>query len=160
MMRKLGSLKKDRNAGIEGLPLQLMIMVVVAGIGTTVILGWMAGLQAPVMIGSVHASPNEIVLNDIDGDGIYQGDDIGITITVLDTDGNGISSATVLLEGAGISYSDYEGHVHGVTDTSGKVRFTDLSASYGGSTIGFITVTVIKSGYGSDSRVQIPVICE
>jgi len=160
MMRRSKLIGRDRRAGIEGLPLQLMIMVVIAGIGTTVILGWMTGLEAPASIGSVHASPGEIVLNDFDGDGIYQADDITVLVTVLDQSGNGVQSASVLLEGAGISYQESDATVHGSTDSSGRVTFSDLRASLTGSTIGYVTITVVKSGYGSDSGLQVPVICE
>jgi len=57
----------DRDGGIEGLPLQLMIMVIVAGLGTAVLVGWMGGLTAPEAISSVNCSPNEILLSDGDG---------------------------------------------------------------------------------------------
>jgi hypothetical protein len=160
MMRRSKTIKKDRGGGIEGLPLQLMIMVVIAGIGTTVILGWMAGLQAPAAIGSVHASPGEIVLNDQDGDGIYTDDELSLTVTVVDQSGNGIQDASILLEGAGIGYSSAQGTVHSVTDDSGRCSFTGLEASISGSMFGYVTVTVFKSGYGSSSSVQVPVICE
>jgi hypothetical protein len=159
MMRESKSLNGDRKAGIEGLPLQLMILVVIAGVGTAVILGWMSGLQAPATIGSVHAYPGEIVLDDDNGDGIFEGSDIEISITVLDQKGTGIQGTTVVLEGAGISYQNEIGLVHGSTDSDGTVHFTDLGASHAGSNICFITVTVIKPGFGSGQEVQIPVLC-
>ena len=159
-MRKRKTIKNDWRGGIEGLPLQLMIMVVIAGIGTTVILGWMSGLQPPSTIASIHTYPGEIVLTDSDGDGIFQAGDITIQITVLDTGGNGISGATVLLEGASICYQSTDGTVHGVTDSAGKLILSGLKASLAGEQMGFITVTVIKSGYGSEGGVQVPVICE
>jgi hypothetical protein len=160
MMRKIKIFKKDWKAGIEGLPLQLMIMVVIAGIGTTVILGWMSGLQPPSSIGSVHAYPGEIILTDADGDGIFQANDITIQVTVLDREGNGIQGATVLLEGAGISFQLNDGTVHGMTDSSGQLTLNELEASLAGGPLGFITVTVTKSGYGSEGGLQVPVICE
>ncbi|HUV23820.1 MAG TPA: carboxypeptidase-like regulatory domain-containing protein [Methanomassiliicoccales archaeon] len=160
MMRKIKAIKMDRKAGIEGLPLQLMIMVVIAGIGTTVILGWMSGLQPPASIGSVHAYPGEVILTDADGDGIFQTNDLTIQVTVLDREGNGIQGATVLLEGAGVSYLLSDGTVHGMTDSSGKLSLSGLKASLAGGPMGFITVTVTKSGYGAEDRLQVPVICE
>lgn len=154
------SIKKNNGGGIEGLPLQLMIMVVIAGIGTTIILGWMAGLQPPSSIGSIHSSPGEIVLSDPDGDGIFKGQDLAIEITVLDPSGKGIVGASVILEGAALSSAVEGGTVHGITDTNGKVTFTDLEACLTEGPLGFITVTIVKSGYGTDSEFKIPVICE
>jgi hypothetical protein len=160
MMGIKGSIKKDRNAGIEGLPLQLMIMVVVAGIGTTVILGWMAGLQAPTSIGGVHATPGEIILTDTDGDGVYTAQDFSLTITVTDQSGDGIQGASVLLEGADISRHSTGEKAHSSTDSSGKAIFADLEASLSGTSYGYLTVTVFKSEYGSNDVIQVPVICE
>ena len=120
----------------------------------------MSGLQPPSTIGSVHAYPGEIILTDEDGDGIFLANDITMQVTVLDGEGNGIQGATVLLEGAGISYQLTEGTVHGMTDTSGKLMLSGLEASLAGGPMGFITVRVTKSGYGSEASVQVPVICE
>ena len=160
MQRRKKSIKQDLMAGIEGLPLQLMIMVIIAGLGTTVILGWMSGLEAPDSIGDVHSSPGEIILNDEDGDGIYSCSDITVHITVLDRGGNGIEGASVLLEGAGISSGLGQGAVHSMTDSSGRASFEGLELSLTGGPIGFMTVTVAKSGYGPDVNLQVPVICE
>ncbi len=152
------SIGRDEDGGIEGLPLQLMIMVAIAGIGMAIILGWMTGLEAPNSIGAVYSSPTELVLEDENGDGMYEGDGISIVITVLDQNGDGLQGATVLLEGMNIVTSEDGKHVHGMTDDAGRVRFSDLSASQVGSSIGFVTVTVTKAGYGTDSNLTIPVI--
>jgi hypothetical protein len=72
MLLSLQRLGKDKNGGIEGLPLQLMIMVIIAGVGTAIILGWMTNLQAPNGIGAVYSSPTEIVLEDENNDGIHE----------------------------------------------------------------------------------------
>jgi hypothetical protein len=152
-------LRNDRNAGIEGLPLQLMIMVVIAGLGTAIILGWMSGISAPSTIDSVYSSPNEIVLNDADKDGVYTRTAISMTITVLDQDGEPVSGATVVLDGCNIMTAQGK-QVHATTDSSGKATFNGLSASQTGKSVGFITVTVTKSGMGTDSSLTVPVISE
>jgi hypothetical protein len=151
-------MRKDRSAGIEGLPLQLMLMVLVAGIGTAVMIGWMGGLQAPQAIGAVHASTAEIILSDDDGDGLYRCDDLSLTITVVDQKGDGLSGATIVLEGSGITDGDHK--VHGTTDSSGQVSFSGLSSYQSGRTVGFVTVTATKSGYGQATTLTIPVISE
>lgn len=152
--------RRDTEGGIEGLPLQLMIMVVIAGVGTAVILGWMTNLQAPNAIGAVYSSPTEIVLQDDDGDGIHENGDISIAITVLDKSGDGVQGASVILDGASLVASEDGKRAHGVTDESGRVEFSGLHASQAGEIIGFVSVTVTKNGYGTDSSLTIPVISE
>ena len=153
-------MRKDREGGIEGLPLQLMIMVVIAGVGTAVILGWMTNLQAPNAIGTVYSSPTEIVLEDDNNDGVHEKDDINIAITVLDQNGDGIQGASVVLDGASLVASEDGKRAHGVTDESGRVEFSGLHASQAGEVIGFVSVTVTKNGYGTDSSLTIPMISE
>lgn len=148
----------DRNGGIEGLPLQLLIMVLIAGIGSAIILGWMGGLQAPSTISAVHASANEIVLEDSDKDGVYVGDGIDLTITVLDQNGDPIEGASVVLDGGGLQ--DVSGRrPHGVTDAQGRATLDDLTASHIGKSLSFVTVTVAKSGITSSRSITIPVVC-
>jgi len=152
-------IRKDRNAGIEGLPLQLMIMVVIAGLGTAIILGWMGGLSAPNGIDAVYANPTELVLTDGDHDGIYTKAGITLTISVMDNNGDAVKGATVVLDGCNIMTSTGK-QVHGTTDDMGKVTFSGLSASQTGKSVGFITVSVTKSGLGTDNGLTVPVISE
>jgi hypothetical protein len=153
------SIRNDKNAGIEGLPLQLMIMVVVAGLGTAVILGWMGGLSMPNGIDAVYSNPTEIVLSDSDHDGVYTKTGASVTISVLDSQGDAVKGATVVLDGCNVLSKDGK-QVHGTTDDLGKVTFSGLSVSQTGDAIGYITVTVSKSGLGTDSSLSIPVISE
>lgn len=141
------------------MPLQLMIMVVIAGLGTAIILGWMSGISAPRSIDAVYSNPSEIVLSDGDHDGIYTGTGISMTITVLDQNGEPVSGATVVLDGCNIATASGK-QVHGTTDAAGKVVLSGLTASQTGKAVGFITVTVTKSGMGTDSSLTIPVISE
>jgi hypothetical protein len=149
----------DRDGGIEGLPLQLLIIVLVAGVGSAIIMGWMGGLEAPETIGSVHSSMNEIVLDDDDADGVYSSEDVNLCITVLDQDGDPITGASVSLEGAGIQDSDSK-RPHSVTDADGKAYFDGLTLSRTSTSIGFVTVTVAKSGMASTRSISVPVVCE
>lgn len=158
-MKAFSKLKKDNGAGIEGLPLQLMIMVVVAGLGTAMLLGWMGGLSAPTGIGAVHSNPSEIILSDADRDGIFTRTGMTVTITVLDTNGDAVKGATVVLDGANIVTAQGK-QVHGTTDDAGKVVLSGLGASQTGRSVGFVTVTVTKSGLGTDSSLTIPVVSE
>lgn len=148
----------DRDGGIEGLPLQLMIMVIVAGLGTAILVGWMGGLSSPEAISSVNGNPTEILLSDGDGDGTFENDDASLTIIVRDQNGDPVEGASVVLDGCEVRNSDGS-LVYGTTGSDGKATFEGLRVSHYGDGIGFITVTVAKGGMGTDSSLQVPVIC-
>lgn len=151
------SLKDDCSGGIEGLPLQLLIMVVVAGLGLTIIMGWMNSIAAPHSIGEVFASPAEILVYDENKDGLYTKSGIVMTVTVTDQSGDRLEGATVILEGANIKTKD-GGPVRGMTDSHGQVVLTGLTVESFGNRLTTITVTVAKGDYGIDSSFEIPVI--
>ena len=156
------SLKKrglgtDEDGGIEGLPLQLLIMVVVAGLGLTILMGWMNSIAAPHSIGDVFVTPSEIVVFDDDGDGVYTRDGVAITVTVTDEKGDRLEGATVVLEGANVKDGDGR-PARGVTDSNGQVLFRGLEVECFGSKLTTVTVTVAKGDYGIDSSYEILVI--
>jgi len=150
-------LADDRSGGIEGLPLQLLIMVVIAGLGLTIIMGWMNSISAPHAIGEVYVTPSEIVVYDDDGDGLYERDEVAFTVTVTDQGGDRLEGATVVLDGANIRAKD-GGPVSSVTDSKGQASFSGLHVEQFGSRLTTITVTVAKGDYGVDSSYTIPVI--
>jgi hypothetical protein len=150
-------LRNDCSGGIEGLPLQLLIMVVVAGLGLTIIMGWMNSIAAPHSIGEIYVSPSEILVYDEDKDGLYTKSGIVMTITVTDQSGDRLEGATVLLDGANIKTKE-GGPVRGVTDSHGQAVLTGLSVESFGTRLTTITVTVAKGDYGIDSSFEIPVI--
>ena len=139
------------------MPLQLMIMVLIAGLGTAVLVGWMGGLSAPQAIATVNGDPSEIMLKDADLDGMFENQEVSLTIFVRNQNGNAVAGASVVLDGCNVCNSDGS-LVYGSTDTEGKVSFDGLAVSRYGPGIGFITVTVAKGGMGTDSSLQIPVI--
>lgn len=151
------SMRHDCRGGIEGLPLQLLIMVVVAGLGLTIIMGWMNSISAPHSIGEVFVNPSEIAVHDEDKDGLYTREGLTITITVTDQSGDRLEGATVVLDGANVKTKS-GGQAMGVTDASGQVVLSDLEVEQFGSKLTTITVTVAKGDYGLDSSYQIPVI--
>lgn len=146
----------NRRAGIEGLPLQLMIMVLIAGVGSAILIGWMSGLEAPKAISSVRATPSEIVVEDLNRDGIFDRTNFDINITVLDQQGDGVAGASVILEGANLRKGSAV--AHGTTDAAGKLLLSGLSCSLSGDRVGYIHVTVSRAGFGSDVTLTIPVI--
>lgn len=147
----------EMSAGIEGLPLQLLIMVVVAGLGLTIIMGWMNSIAAPHSIGDIMVNPGEILVHDSDGDGIFTASGVLLTVTVTDQSGDRLEGATVMLEGANVMTGKGE-VVRGVTDSRGQVTFSDIKVEQFGSRLTTITVTVAKGDYGIDSSYEIPVI--
>lgn len=155
--RSCRRIRRDLEAGIEGLPLQLLIMVVVAGLGLTIVMGWMNSISTPKSIGDVFVTPGEIFVHDDDGDGLYTRYGLTITVIVTDQGGDRLDGATVLLEGANVRTSDGD-PVRGVTEDGGQVVFTDVCVEQFGSRLSTITVTVAKGDYGVDSTYEIPVV--
>jgi hypothetical protein len=133
-----------------------MIMVLIAGVGSAILVGWMSGLEAPRSIGSVRATPAEIIVEDANRDGIFDKANFDVTITVLDQKGDGISGASVVLEGANLRKGTAV--AHGTTDTGGRVLISGLSCSLSGDRVGYIRVTVSGAGFGTDGTLSIPVI--
>lgn len=150
-------MKGDVDGGIEGLPLQLLIMVVVAGLGLTIVVGWMNSISTPKSIGEVFVTPGEILVHDDDSDGLYTREDLTISVIVTDQGGDRLEGATVLLEGANVRTASGD-PVRGVTNENGQVVFTGVCVEQFGSRLSTITVTVAKGDYGIDSSYEIPVV--
>ena len=144
-------ISNNRRGGIEGLPLQLMIMILVATLGTGIILGWMGNIEGPRSIGSVDVTSDDIVLvNGSTSDGI-------IEVRVTDQDGEPIEGAAVVLSGLGIT--DLNGKTaYDSTDSNGLAVFTGLNITMDNSSVGFITVNVSASGYGENNTARVTVI--
>lgn len=134
--------------GIEGLPLQLMIIILVATMGAAILVGWMGSIETPHTISGVDVDPPYVT----ETDGAVSGD---ITITVTDQDGNYIEGAGVKLVNLGVRMiEDTEPKVPFlVTDEDGRVTFSNLTVS-GTGTIG---IEVTKSGYTENTTATITV---
>ena len=151
------ALRKNRKGGIEGLPLQLMLVIIIATLGTAVIVGWMGNIEEPHSIGEVRVDSGEIVMSPVySGTTGYQRVSENIVISVFDQSGNPLEGATVVLSGLGIQ-DLYGRTVHGVTGDDGTVTFTGTTLKMSG-TIGYIGVNVSKAGYGEDSSCRITVV--
>ena len=139
MTRKLSRFKRlNRKGGIEGLPMELMIIVVIAALGTAVLVGWMGNIEAPESIGHVDSSVDQIVMTS------DKNTNVNFTITVTDTSGDAISGATVVLTGCNVS--------------KGTSGITGLSLQKTTSGVGYINVSVSAGDYGEDSSLRIPVV--
>ncbi len=111
--RVLNRRKIDCKGALEGLPLYLIILVVIAGIGTAIIAGWMMGAE------STELDHIEIEGAGSDDTVSIGGDSEEVTITAYDQNGNGLEGATVTLEGCGVSEIEK-------TNSDGEATFTDL----------------------------------
>ena len=79
----------NRDGGIEGLPLQLMIVILVATLGTAVIMGWMGGIDSPHFIKTIGVEENVVVIeNGVIGD---------IHVCVLDENDEPLKGVSVLI---------------------------------------------------------------
>jgi hypothetical protein len=142
----IGKLRKNKRGGIEGLPLQLMIIILVAALGTAIIVGWMSSIDTPKSIRAVEADPGSI----------NGTSDIDVTIKVTDQDGNPLDGATVVLTGYGIT--DGDGRTpNAVTGSDGAAHFAGLNIKNLGSSVGYIDAQAMKPGY-SGKTIQIVVI--
>ncbi len=145
------NLKHDRRGGIEGLPLQLMIIILVATIGTGIILNWMGSIETPKSIGDVDVLSDTVTCDKL---GNISGD---IEILVKDQEGNPLEGATVILTGMGVKNS-HNTTVYGTTGEDGTVTFSDLTITPMSGSYGYLKVNVSKTGYGEDSSTRIVVV--
>ncbi len=144
-------LSKNKKGSIEGLPLQLMIMIIIATMGTAILVGWMGNIDSPKSIGMVDVVSGDIVL-----DGYSTSDGI-VEIFVADQDGNPLSGATVVLSGLGVT--DKNGKTAYMnTDSKGCAKFEGLNITLRGAEIGFITVNVSMSEYGENNNARVAVV--
>lgn len=144
-------LSKNKKGSIEGLPLQLMIIILVATMGTAIIIGWMGNIDTPESIGDVEVVSGDIVL---DGNTTTDG---FVDVYVYDQDGNPIEDATIVLSGLGVT--DANGNTaHSNTDNKGHATFENLNITLRGANVGFITLNVSSPDHGDDNSTRIMVI--
>ncbi len=94
-------IRTDRSGGIEGLPLQLMIVIIVATMGIAIIVGWMGNLETPNSIGDVEISP--LYLEADNNNGVEN-----FTVTVRDQDGEFLEGAVVVFQNNFVSMADLD----------------------------------------------------
>ncbi|AGI47992.1 hypothetical protein TALC_00999 [Thermoplasmatales archaeon BRNA1] len=157
---RIRSGRPDRKGGIEGLPLELLIVIVVATVGTAILIGWMDDVDGsePVTYGEVTS---DIDMVEFDGtyyriDGTSSDTGFMMTVHVADSSGNAVKGAVVTLSGLGV---DNNGNNHIQTDGNGDAEFDyiTLSSSVKAGDIGFINVHVWENTLG-DYELKIPVV--
>lgn len=139
---------------IEGLPLQLMIVVIVAGIALAVILSWTVAIQTPAVFAEVRTDPASIPIAGFALDEEAKRT-LTITVTALDANDVPIPGVVVTLRGAGVVLVAQDGD-DGAMD--GTVKFSRTTVRLGPQeTTATIFVTVEKSGFATPAETSIVV---
>jgi hypothetical protein len=144
-LRKNKRLGRDMNGGLEGMPLQLLIIVVVAVMALGMIMYWMSSVNEPpksIKVIGVEVDGDE---GDID---LSRGQPRTISITVYDTDLKKVDGAIVTLDGCGYDQ---------VSSKTGKNTIESGTADFDGKQVdlppgiktGEIKVTVRKADYAT-----------
>ena len=127
-------LSRNRKGGIEGLPMQLMIIIVVAGLGLALMVGWMGNIEAPKSI------------EDVEVDYTKSGNGYEVNVKVYDQDGYGLEGADVIITGLGARSSEFGSGVPvGKTGSDGSVSipvYLNNIHSYG-----YIDIEISKPNY-------------
>ncbi|MCK5310038.1 MAG: hypothetical protein KAJ33_05585 [Thermoplasmata archaeon] len=109
-------IQRDRTGAVEGLPLQLIIMVAIAAIVMVIILGWLAPWQSKVDLDALTVDPQTIDNNE----------EVTITVTAWDTKDNHLEGVVVEISGCNVDT------LVGTTDDDGTVTFTIEPSISGG----------------------------
>lgn len=133
-------LKRDRRA-LEGLPLKLLIVVIIAVTAIGIIMVWMGQIGGPKAIGKIIVEPSTVSLGESDPDVIATGT-VTFNITVFDVAGNRMPGVSITLDGCNATKKMFE------TDKNGEVSITTSIQLPGGQNTGIIKVKAWKSGYG------------
>ncbi|MBS3781562.1 MAG: hypothetical protein KGY68_03010 [Candidatus Thermoplasmatota archaeon] len=108
----------DDEGALEGLPLYMIILVVIAGIGTAVIGGWMMSAQT-TELGSLEVEDSNN--NKVDQMDLSEFGTKTIYITAYDQSGDPLEGVTISVEGCGASNIDEPVKL---TDEDGEVSFS------------------------------------
>ena len=127
--------KWDESGGMEGVPLQLVIVVVIGVAALGILIGWLAlaGDPDPVLE-SISTEPEDLELN---GDGRVTGD-FEVEVYVYDSEGNEVDDVVVTFTGA------VDEDVTEKIDSGDKVKIT--AALRDGSNTATIEVRAEKGG--------------
>ncbi len=116
-MRKINRKLTDEGA-LEGLPLYMIILIIIAGVGTAVIGGWLMSTQSTELDNIEVQDHNN---NDIDMIDSTAGGVITVYVTAYDQNGEALEDVRVSFQGCGTG--DMDGSVN-YTDADGEMDFT------------------------------------
>jgi hypothetical protein len=151
-MRKLRS---DRRGGLEGMPLQLLILVIVAGVALAVILGWVLSLPPPAVIKNVSLSHTSLPIPSAPIDTLAKKTVSSFSVSAYDSEGKPVNNVLVTLEGAVTG-----GHVTRTdgddNKVDGVVTFTTIEFRLPpGAATGSVRVSVQKPGYTAPAPIEL-----
>jgi hypothetical protein len=127
-------IRLDDRGALEGMPLQLIIMVVIAGIAISIVIAWLTIFTAPdlakIELYSAEPATDPIRITE---------NTTSIAVKAWDTKGNPLESVSVKISGANII-------VAGLTQADGTFTARDLNIDIGTSDFGTIHVEAEFSG--------------
>lgn len=136
-------LGSDENGAIESMPLQLLIMVIIAGIVIAIVLGWLFSIQGPRSIKDIEVRDGNTIISHITYDaGTGKVEPKRVIVKIYDQDSNPLAGALVVISGSGVN--DF-----GTTNDKGEVKLdvSEARLPSQGSPIGHISIQAEKSGY-------------
>lgn len=138
---------KDRKGGLEGMPLQLLIIVVIAVMALGMIMYWMSSVSEP-------PKSIKVIGVDVDGGGedidLSKGTPREIKVSVYDQDQKKIDGAIVTLDGCG--FDQISAKTGTGNSESGTAKFDGTKVELPpGIRTGEIKVTAKKANYSTQT---------
>ncbi|MCQ2078963.1 MAG: hypothetical protein MJZ38_02765 [archaeon] len=131
--------------------MELMIIVVVATIGTAMVVGWMGNVEEPNTIGDISSNTNQITMS-TDTYKVSQ-----LTFTVFDSHGDVVPDAVVTLSGCGVYTSNNLTTPMAVTNSLGVATFFGLTLVKSTPGVSYLNVTASTQDLG-ETYIKIPVV--
>jgi len=148
-------IRSDRE-GLEGLPLQLLIMAVVAGLALVVVVGWFSGISStPVKnIKTISIEPNPITTTN-PGINVQAKKTLDVTVCAFDQGDTRIKGITVHLSGVGVDKTATDGKSgDGDGGEDGCVKFSSVQVILPpGTSTSELNAEVTVSGYPAKSDI-------
>ncbi len=152
-----------RRGSIEGLPLQLLIMIVIAAVGLGILLAWMNSINNQKGVGTIcvyssyaagydRISGVKVTASSL-AEEAADPDPANIWIKVYDTSGSPLNGASVTLEGCNVMYTGITEHLGGAVPQDGVATGIDISACILPPDVvsGNIMIKVAKTDFGVKS---------
>ena len=135
MNKSLIRLRHSKSGALEGLPLYLIILVVIAAVSIVVVMGWMGTLQKSELdrIEYELKEDGKVV------DTLEDGEKATVKVTAYDQNGKKLEDVTIKLEGAGQDTVK-------LTGSTGYASFTVTPELPTNVNNGVITITATYSG--------------
>ena len=138
--------RKDRKA-LEGLPLKLLIVVIIAVVAIGIIMVWLSQIGGPRSI-KLKVSPKDIGINSTNLEEDVSAE-VTITVTAYDSSNNKLKDVVVTVESKGATVTP--SGISKKTNENGTVQFDLTVELLAGQSTGEIKFTGSKSGYNSDT---------